>query len=267
MQQGITLISLTAILLLMAVACSDKDPGPVPCEIAGTDRFVVLLKEVNVRNTATPFYHFTYNDSGYVTRLSYHEDMYVYEYFYKSGRIDSVTSSSTDAKYFLYRYTNQRVSSVQQYDNAGLKITISIRYDDRGRVTHMDWQPVNNGPDEKHTVLTYYDDGNVKRVESSYPATAQVSISDFEAYDNKKCVDGFAVSRDFLEHVILLPQVRFQLNNPTRTKSVNGPFVREAQFNYVYHGNLPIERHSVTRVTAGPTAGDSYTGFTSFTYY
>jgi hypothetical protein len=267
MQQGIAWRSLVAMILLIAVACCDKDPGPGPGETGGTDRFDVLLKEVNARNVASPFYHFTYNNEGYVTRLSYHEDMYVYEYFYKKGRIDSVTSSSTDARYFLYRYTNQRVSSVLQYDNSGLKLTVSIRYDDRGRVTHMDWQPVNNGPDEKHTVFTYYEDGNVKRVENSYPATGLVGITDFEAYDNKKCVDGFAVYRGFLEHAILLPSVKFQLNNATRTKSVDGPYVRESQLNYVYRDNLPIERHSVTRVTAGPSAGDSHTGFTSFTYY
>lgn len=254
-------------LALLLAACCDKDPDQGPGEEPVSDRYKVLLKEVNVRQSANPYYYFTYDDSGYATSLSYQEDMYVYQYYYKNGRIDSVTSSSTDARYFLYKYTNQRVSRVLQYDDTGLRLTVLLQYDPKGRVTRMDWQPSTPSPEEKHTAFTYYENDNLKRLETSYPATAQVSIVDFEAYDNKESVDDFGVYREFLEHVILLPGVRFQVNNPTRTKAIHGPLVRESSLRYVYKGSLPIERHSETRVTAGPTAGDSYTGFTSFTYY
>lgn len=261
-----TSLAAIALLSFLLSACCDKDdPGAGGKPV--TDRFTVLLREVNVRQSASPFYYFRYDDSGYVTQLSYAEDMYVYHYYYKQGRIDSVTSSSTDARYFLYRYTSQRVSRVEQFDDQGLRLTVFIRYDERGRVKQMYWQPASSQPAEKHTVFTYYGNGNLKHLENTFPATAQTTIVEFDAYDEGKAVDDFGVYKGFLEHLILLPGVRFYYNNPTRVKESNGVDVRLTSLQYQYRGSLPVEKRSATQVIEGPSAGTSYSGFTAYTYY
>ncbi|WP_276479652.1 hypothetical protein [Paraflavitalea pollutisoli] len=262
-----TMLGAKGLILSLLFTCCGKNPGEPPGSKPVTDRYTVLLKAINVRQTASPFYHFTYDDSGYVTRISYNEDLHVYHYYYKGGRIDSVTSSSTDARYFLYRYSRQQVSEVLQYDDTGLRLKVLVRYDAKGRVSRMDWQPTGSGPDEKHSVFTYYDNGNLQRVENTYPATAQVTVVDFEAYDNGKAVDDFGICKGFLEHLVLLPGVRFYHNNPTRVKETNGVDVRMITLQYQYQGSLPVEKRSATQVTGGPATGDHYTGLTSYTYY
>lgn len=258
---------LVVILLLTAVACRDKDTGPSPNTPHLSDQQTVRVKEIVVRNSPSPYYHFTYDDSGYVTSLNYSSSLYYYEYFYKNQRIDSVTSSSIDARYLLYRYNDQKVTSVLQYDLTGLRQTVSIQYDNRNRVIKMEWRPTSSPPEEKLTEFEYYDNGNVSRMKTTYPVSGITSTVTYEAYDNKRSVDGFGIFKEFFDHVILLPSVRLQYNNPTRMKIVSGPNERTIQHDYVYQDSLPLQRNSTTQVTAGSSAGQTFTGQTTFSYY
>lgn len=258
---------LLAVLLLSIAACCDKDAGPLPDITSVTDQQNVRVKEIVVRNSPSPYYHFTYDDSGYVTTLRYSDDLYVYDYFYKNRRIDSVTTSSTDARYLLYRYNDHKVTSVLQYDNTGLRQTVSIKYDNRNRVIRMEWQPTSSPPFEKFTEFEYYDNGNVSHMKTTYPASGTTSTVTYEAYDNKMNVDGFGIYQDFFDHLIFLPAVKFQQNNPTRMKVVSGPNERTIQHDYTYQGSLPIQRNSTTQVTSGPGSGQNFTAQTTFSYY
>lgn len=253
-------------LALGLSACCDKDGAPAGSQPL-TDRQSVRLKEIVIRNTPSPYYAFEYNDSGYITRVSFEDDMVVYNYFYKNRRIDSVTTSMTDAAYLLYRYQDQKVIRVEQYDQTRLRQVTHIHYDSRNRVSRMEWRPTTSPPEEKNTTFEYYDNGNLSRMISTYPANGLSTTVTYDAYDNKRNVDGFGVAKDFSEHLILLPAVRVQINNPTRMKIVSGPNERTITYDYTYRDSLPLQRNGTGQVTAGPNAGQSYTTQTTFTYY
>lgn len=249
------------------VSCSDKDPLPPPGAKPVTDQYEVRVRDIVVTNSPSPYYGFAYNDSGYVTSLNYASSLYIYHYYYKNQRIDSVTSTSTDARYLLYNYTGKLVTSVDQFNDAGKWLVASIQYDQQNRVSKMTWRQKSATEFDKVSEFTYYDDGNVKQLKTTYPTTGITSVVDYEAYDNKRGVDGFNIFKDFMDHVILLPGVRFQYNNPVRMKIVSGPNERIIRHDYVYRDSLPIERNSHTQVTAGPSAGQAFTVHTTFSYY
>lgn len=252
---------------MMQVSCHCKDPLPPADKKPPSDRIDVPLKEIAVRNSPSPYYGFTYNDSGYVKSINFSSGLFIYNYYYKNNLIDSVTSNSTDARYLLYRYSAQLVKSVQQFDDSGLRLTVFISYDRFDRVIRMEWRPTSTPPDEKIVEFEYYDNGNLKRMKSTYPGSGITTIVDYEAYDNKRGVEGFGIFKDFMDHLIFLPRAKFQYNNPVRMKVVSGPNERIIRHEYVYRDSLPVERNSTTQVTAGPSAGQQFTIYTAFTYY
>lgn len=258
---------LSVIVLLSVASCCNKDAAPSPTSTPISDKQDVRLRELSIQNSPTPYYGFTYDDSGYVTSLNFASGLSIYFYFYKNGRIDSVRTSLPDSTYLLYRYTGDQVSSVLEYNFSGLRQTTFIRYDSRGRVSRMEWRPIVTGLFEKTKEFTYYDNGNLSQMTSTYPSTGNTSIVTFEAYDNKRNVDGFDVYKEFFDHMIFLPTVRFQINNPTRMKMVTGINERVVQQSYVYRDSLPLERNAAMQVTGGPSTGQSFTSRTTFSYY
>jgi len=260
-------IAVIMVLYMMQASCHCKDALPPAVKHPPTDRVDVPLKEIVVRSSPSPHYGFTYNDSGYVKSINFSSGLFTYNYYYKNNLIDSVTSNSTDARYLLYRYSAQLVKSVQQYDDTGLRLTVFIDYDRFDRVTKMEWKPTSAPPDEKIVEFEYYDNGNLKRMKSTYRASGISSVVDYEAYDNKRGVEGFGIFKDFMDHLVFLPRAKFQYNNPVRMKVVSGPNERIIRHEYVYRDSLPVERNSITQVTAGPSAGQQFTGHTTFTYY
>lgn len=258
---------LSVIVLLTVASCCNKNETPSPTLKPISDKQDVRLRELSIQNSPTPYYGFTYDDSGYVTSLNFASGLCIYFYFYKNGRIDSARTSLPDSTYLLYRYTGDQVSSVLEYGLTGLRQTTFIRYDNKGRVSRMEWRPISTTLFEKTKEFTYYDNGNLSRMTSTYPATGNTSIVAFEAYDDKRSVDGFDVYKEFFDHMIFLPTVRFQINNPTRMKLITGINERMVQQSYVYRDSLPLERNAAMQVTAGPSSGQSLTSRTTFSYY
>ncbi len=256
--------NLLFVITLLSYSCEKekiKATHPV------TDQQSVRLKEIVVLNSPTPYFHFGYNNASYIANLSYSSGRHVYNYFYEKGRIDSVSSSSADASYLLYQYNGQQVKSVQQYDATGLKKTVLITYDNLNRVIKMEWRAISSAVVEKLVEFQYYDNGNLSQMKKIYPGSRVTSTTLYQAYDTKRNVDAFSIFQDFAEQVILLPAVRFQYNNPTKMEVTSGANERIIEHTYLYNDSLPVERNSVTRVTAGPSAGQIFTGKTVFSYY
>ena len=259
-------VMLSAIVLL-AVACSKKDHGVITRPtIPATDQQTVRLKEMVVQNEPTPHFAFTYNDSAYVSTISFAANLFTYRYFYKDRRIDSVSTSSTDGTYLLYRYEGELVTSIEQYDRDGLAMIVAIGYDKRNRVTNIEWKPLTSGI-PKTTTFEYYGNGNLYAMKTVYPASKTISLVSFEAYDDQKNVEGFAVFKDFFDHMTFLPAVKFQYNNPTKVSIIRGNNRIELQHEYTYKDSLPVQQKTTAQITDGSGKAQTLTGLTTYTYF
>jgi hypothetical protein len=258
--------TMLCVLAIAGTACSKRDirlPGGIP---PSTDQQTVKLKEIITENEPTPSFTFTYDDSGYVSTAGFAGELMTYRYFYKNQRIDSVSTSATNGTYLLYRYTGAFVSKVEQHDRNGLALTVAILYDRFNRVSSMEWRPVSSGT-AKTTTFDYYGNGNLHAMKTYYPATGTISLTTYQAYDNKKNVDGFAVFKDFFDHIVLLPSVRLQHNNPTKISMLRGNNRIEVQNEYTYSDDLPIQQRSTAQISDGSGKEQTLTTFTSFNYY
>jgi hypothetical protein len=257
-------VMLSALVVTMA-ACSKKD-HTVPPGAPATDQQTIRLKDIVTESEASPQFAFTYDDSGYVATASFAGDFFKYHYFYKNHRIDSVSTNSTDGTYLLYWYAGSLVNKVEQYDNGGLALTVSITYDRLNRVTNMEWKPVTSGT-AKTTTFDYYGNGNLHALKTFYPTTGITSLVTYQAYDDKKNVDGFAVFKDFFEHIVLLPAVKFQYNNATRVSMIRGINRIEIQNEYTYKDSLPTQQRATAQLTNGSGKGQTLTALTTYSYY
>jgi len=254
-------------IVLTTVACSKKDHPNLPqLPTPHTDKQTVQLKEIVSQDEPSPHFAFTYDDSSYVSTASFAGNFVTYHYFYKNQRIDSVSTLLQDGTYLLYRYEGQQVTRVEQYGHTGLAQIISISYDRRNRVTSMEWKPVTSG-DGKTVTFDYYGDGNLHAMKSFYPASGLTALVTYEAYDDKKNVDGFAVFKDFFDHLILLPGVKFQYNNATKVSMLRGANKLDVQHEYTYNNDLPVQQKTTMHITDGTGKSQTLTGLTTYSYY
>lgn len=273
--------TLTAFLLViifsMAACKKDKEvpPGPVPPPLE-IDTAKVKLKQYETTNLPSPYYHFVYNDSGYATQINFASGFFQYQLVYNNKRLALMTNTINGDK-LVYRYKHGNVSAIDEYSGiTGARLWhYEFDYDLMQRVTRAKWYVItNNGADsalDKVAELKYHPDGNLAEYQTSLRMDdgnlQWASTYTYNNYDNKTNVDDFSMLKNFFEHLLYLPAVRFQKNNPGTGKSVSTANEFEINYQYEYQQGIPLTRTTTIHQTKGSNAGRVTTSTTQYSYY
>ena len=263
-------------LVSVFVSCK-KDPASTPDPIP-TDRVEIKLKDIIWPSLPSPFYHFEYNDSGYITRASYSSGLLLYDVFHSNRRIREARNLVGTLKDVIeYTYNAGLVTLIKYTNEAGINYKrCFLTYNNSRQLTKMEWELKmgNVGFASHRTVeLSYYADGNLKeltdqRHEITGHQTATLITERFENYDQKKNVEAFSWLHRADEHMVLLPGVVLQKNNPG--KNLRGGDGVHYTINYTYQYNgigVPLAKKGDMVFTSGPNSGTHFEVNVSYTYY
>lgn len=264
-------------------------PSPPPVSPASA----VLLKDVIAHRLPSPLYHFEYNTKGQATFVSYGSDLRRYDIIYKSDRIAemrnniSITLVSPGNDTVVANINKDRLQYV--YNNEGRVTTINIA-DSTGGVygkLHFtyDGQKLIKFERERKSgsfftvdrtmTMSYYADGNLHELSTHYPATLFNGqdefnyIVRFEQYDDKiNTADFDLLHAEFFDHVILLPGVQLQKNNPLKQIGAGDGDGYKVDYTYTYNSdNAPLTKNGKFLYTSGVNAGQVFHISTEFKYY
>jgi hypothetical protein len=121
--------------------------------------------------------------------------------------------------------------------------------------------------------FSYYPDGNLAELRDQRHAipgiqTASLILDRFENYDQKKNVDGFSLLHRPDEHLVLLPNVVLQKNNPGKNIRTGDGIHYEIRYTYQYNSSqTPVSRKGDVLFTSGPDAGKHFESNVGFSYY
>lgn len=277
---SLTLLVVITFLSAFVISCKKEngggDPPPPPPEDPPAP--TVLLKEIVIPNLPSPYYHFEYDVTGRANFVSFASDFTRYNLVYdNAGKLiemrNNILVNMDTLRYF---YDNSgRATAVNYIDITGnVYIKVALSYNgqkliklDRFRLLGGDF--VLN----KTLTFTYYNDGNLMTVTDHRPAvegrqTESTDILRFENYDSNTNVDAFdLLHHDFFDHLVLLPGIRLQKNNP-RKEILTGFNSYTATFTYTYdEKHQPLTKIGEVLFTGGPEAGQRFQTNSSYTYY
>jgi len=268
------------VLVVLISACSknpaDPAPIPVPPPVNVIDTARVRLKQIEIPNLPSPYFEFVYNDSGYATHINFASNFFKYELEYNNKRISRMTNQINGDK-LVYQYQNGNVSAIDQYSGiTGFRLWhYEFAYDVMQKLVNVKWYVFpSNGSDsllEKVADLKYGADGNLSEYKYSIRmddgSMQWGSTYTFSNYDKKINVDDFGMLKQFFDHLLYLPAVKFQTNNPASSKISSTVNEFEINYQYQYQGNLPQAKTTTIRQTKGSDAGRVTTSTTQYSYY
>src|SRR5689334_25158537 len=113
---------LTVLIFVIAFASCKKDAIETPpTQDPPSDARTILLKDMIVQNLPSPYYHFDYDDSGFITHVNYQSGLELYDLSYHNERIDNMMDNTFVNKTRLqYIYKDGKVSQINFQDNAGV---------------------------------------------------------------------------------------------------------------------------------------------------
>jgi hypothetical protein len=276
----VKLIVVIAFLSAFVISCKKEkntvgqpDPTLPPDPPAPT----VLLKEIVIPNLPSPYYHFEYDATGRPIFVSFASDLTRYDLVYDAdGKLIEMRNNILVNKDTLrYFYDNSgKVVAVNYIDMNGMVyIKLALTYEgkklktlERKRILGSDFV-VN-----KTLTFSYHNDGNLKQIVDHRPAvngmTESTDILSFDDYDSNINVDGFSLLHgDFFDHLVLLPGVRLQINNP-RKEMLFGFNSYTLTYTYTYdEKHQPISKRGDVLFTGGPVTGQRFQTNSAYTYY
>ena len=263
--------------LAMLVACggdaSVTDPG-------GSQQPPVLLKDIVIDRLPSPFYHFEYDASGRVVSVSYASGMDDFGVTYIGAKIKELTNTGGigNRDRIVYAYDDAgRVGGVRYVDTSGVTTTVVVYTYEGDKLTGVERS--RRGPDglviDKTMSLAYGADGNLATITEHRLAVAGLqddatAVTRFDEYDTGINVDGFSlIHNDFFDHLVLLPGVQLQKNNPRReTRTGDGvTYTVDYTYDYDTDGKRPLTKHGDLLITGGTDAGTRVQTSSVFTYY
>lgn len=262
-------------LLPLAIACK-KDPEANPIPPPGNPD--IKLKEVLWHGLPAPLYNFTYNNQGQVSTAGYSDDVRSYDIVYSNGRVSELSSTrSTNDDRIQYLYTDGKVSVLKYINDAGETfMRCYLTYNNLGQLKNMEWEvkDANVGFALQRTyTFSYYPDGNLSgRIEEYHEINGQhppqLYIDEFSDYDNKHNSDGFMLLHPSQQHLVFLPGVQLQKNNPRKViRSGTGVNYR-IDYTYQYSNkNYITNKLGDMLFTTGNDAGKRITLNVDYTYY
>lgn len=266
------------IILVAGVLFSCKKENNNLPPVTAPDVTPVLLKDIVVQSLPSPYYHFEYNDSGYAAKTSFSSGLEMYDISYASGKISEMKSTHIINKdRLVYEYENGKVFLVKYINEAGVNYKrCFLSYNPSGQLEKMEWysKQGNVGFVISRTLnFTYYPDGNLFELRDHRHATdggqnEAIYTDRFENYDDKVNVDGFSLIHDSNDHLILLPGVKLQKNNPFRNIRTGDGVHYEISYTYIYNErNRPVLKNGDAVITSGPGAGQHFHTNALYTYY
>ncbi|MBC7890117.1 MAG: hypothetical protein H7Z13_19750 [Ferruginibacter sp.] len=236
-----------------------------------------LLKEINIPNLPSPYYRFEYNAAGKPNFTSFASGLFMYDIIYSGSSISEMKNMTMVNKDRLqYSYDNTgRVNAIRYADSTGTVYKkICFTYNEQKLIKIE--RERKSGADfitEKTMTFLYHTDGNLSELsDHRHQINGQVgytSVDRFEQYDNKINVDGFTlIHNEFFEHLVLLPGVQLQKNNPGKLARTGNGFNYKIDYTYTYNDkNLPLTKKGEAIITTGPGAGSGFQTNAAFSYY
>jgi len=121
--------------------------------------------------------------------------------------------------------------------------------------------------------FSYYPDGNLKELAYHYlPLVTQTEATytdRFEQYDNNINADGFGLlHNEFFDHLILLPGVELQKNNPAKETRIGDGVNYSVDYRYSYNDkNAPLTKIGDLIITNGTDSGRHFQTHAVYSYY
>jgi len=278
---------LIAFFVFAALSCH-KDPAqpppthnpgpPAPNPEHPADIAAVRLKDINEPHLPSPFYHFEYNDSGYITNSSFSSGLGNYDLVYSNKRLFQMKMNTLPNKDILeYSYLNDDVVTINITNKNGVNYRRAhLSYTASHQLKQLDWElKVSDGSfaPEQTLKLSYNPDGNLKELITHYHAlgaqTDDQFTDEFEDYDDKVNVDAFSLLHsDQNHHLYLLPGIKIQLNNPRRNIRTGAGVNYDVSYTYTYDNKgRPTFRSGDLLWLSGDDSGKHFQVSTTFSYY
>ena len=269
-----TLIAV-AIIIAIASACKKHPVNLTPVEPPVKDTKTVRLKEVVEPGLSTPYFKFSYTDSGYVSDINFADGLFIYSLSYKHGRIDKMVNTRLN-EVFTYYYSTGNVSYVTLHNNAGVKLrSYKLTYNNDRRLTEANYYvfpgSTTDSLNERRVLLQYDAKGNLVKNEdyrtSGNQPLALSTVTQYAQYDNGTNTDDVYLLKDFMSHLLYLPQVKFQKNNPGVVTIQNLSTDYRIDYTYSYDNNLPVTKSGRMEQTRGADAGKVFNFTNTYSYY
>jgi hypothetical protein len=236
----------------------------------------VLLKDIVQTNLPSPYYHFEYNADANVTAASFEAGFKMYAVSYKNNKINWLkNNTAVNNDTLQYSYDNAgHVTLIKYVDEWGMYYkNCSFTYDGK-RLISMEWAQKIGMYFMISRVLefVYQTDGNLMQMTDSRKAVggqmATTLVSKFSQYDTKTNTDGFMLMHDEADHLLLLPAVQLQINNPAKMIRIGDGLNYTVNYSYTYNWiNVPIAKVSEVTITSGANAGQAFQTNTTYSYY
>ena len=238
----------------------------------------VLLKDVLIATLPSPYYHFEYDATGRMTFASFASDLTRYDLSYAGGRLSEMRNNIlVNHDRLVYTYDDaERVAEVSYVDDSGVVFTrVHYSYDGRKLIgVERERKTANGFIIDKTMALSYGGDGNLSDLTEHYAAIPGVQddatfTDHYEQYDAGINVDGFGLLHDeFFDHLVLLPQVDLQKNNPGRVTRTGDGLNYRVEYSYTYDDqNRPLTKAGELTILNGSTAGQHIQTSSVFSYY
>jgi hypothetical protein len=260
-------------LVVAAAACSDyAAPTGIP-----TEPDPVLLKDVELSSLPSPFYHFEYDATGRASRVAFASGLTTYDLIYEGSQLTRVRrEAATPARELKYVYDDQgRVSTVVYINSTGNYAVVFLTYDG-GRLVELERDVRVDGGFiiDKTSTFTYDATGNLTELRIHRPAidgsqTETTTVDHFEDYDTGANVEDFSLLHDeFFDELILLPGVKFQVNNPRRETRTGDGINYVIDWSYTYDAKQRLAAKTGNLLlTNGAQSGSVFQLTGAFSYY
>jgi hypothetical protein len=263
-------------VLLITVAffsCKKEKETTVPPQITVPE---VLLKEINVPNLPPPQYHFDYTADGKISKVLFSSGIRMYDLVYNGTKISEMKNNTAVNKDRLQYTTDElgRATNIIYVDEGGTTFRRCFLTYDGTHLQKMEWglKDLAGFVTDRTLTFTYFADGNLQQmIDHRLPVAGQTEttlIRSYDLYDNKINADGFSLAHAESDHLLLLPGVQLQKNNP-RKETLGGTALNyNIDYTYTYNDkNVPLSKIGDVVITNGPNAGQRFPTSALFTYY
>ncbi|MEO6522370.1 MAG: hypothetical protein ABIN91_11870 [Mucilaginibacter sp.] len=271
------------LLVITITACRKQAEQPVLKSIISSDKPVLKLKDMIVNRLPSPYYHFDYNDSGYITKAAFASGLSFYHLTYTDKKVSEMAMNKdvpfdTKKDKMEYDYDHDNLTGIRVIDKNGvLYRKCLLTYFPSKQLQKLEWDvKVSNTAFATEMILefSYYADGNLERIKYTSSPTNSQTLSHYEDkyenYDDKLNADGFSLLHinPYFLNLILLPSVHLQMNNPRHMTHTGDGDNYTIDYSYTYDAQArPLTKSGDFAYTNGTNAGLHVDLLTTFSYY
>ena len=271
---GYKQLAVAATFVIALFSCkknTEQIPDPVPPPVKE-----VFLKDITIPNLPSPFYHFEYDTAGNIIKAGYQSGFRNYTVTYNSDKISEVkneTRTNNDILQYFYDNTG-KVNFIKYVNEEGIVIKRCFLQYKGNQLQKIEWErKVDAGfIAERNITFVYQSDGNLLNFTSHrlpFEGREEIIYTDwFQQYDNKINVEGFSVFHEEDEHLLLLPAIQLQKNNPGKLIRTGNGVNYTIEYTYTYNDkNAPITKTGDAVFNSGPNTGVRFQVNAGYSYY